>query len=113
MNDIFKNALAGFAPRYDSKPTQPKDMGEMSREDEDDLFNATLLRPEVADSAWEAIIDEVKPEKAREIIVYLFSRSTTPISDKVEAMRLMYMACYKRIEKIVEGEEHNTDMRKD
>lgn len=107
MNDI--------GPRYDSKPTQPKDPGEMSREEEDALFDATLERKEIAASVWESIIDEISPELAETIVNVLFRKSFNGrrTGDFMEAGRLIHQACYKRVDKIVEGETHNTDMSKD
>lgn len=102
-------------PRYDSKPTQPKDTGTMSRDEEDALFDATLERDDVAASVWEAIIDEIGPEQAKEIVNVLFRQYGTRIvnGDFMEAGRLIHRATCKRVHKIVEGEEHNTDIGKD
>lgn len=102
-------------PRYDSKPTQPKDLGEMSRDEEDALFDATLERDEVADMVWEAVIDEISPNKSREIVRVLFRRESlvSSMADFAEASRLIHRACHSRVHEIVDGEEHNTDMGKD
>lgn len=99
-----------IGPRYDSKPTQPKDPGEMSRDEEDALFDATLERDEVAEMVWEAVIDEISPAQAKEIVTNLFRRGGNFSVDNHEAGRLLYVSCSDRVEKIVEGEEHNTDM---
>lgn len=100
-------------PRYDSKPTQPKDPGTMSRNEEDELFDATLERCDIADRVWDMIKEEITPDQHREIVRYMFRRGGNYMSDRSESARILYNAHWKRVEEIVEGEEHNTDMGKD
>lgn len=106
MNDIYT--------RYDSKPTQPKDPGEMSHEDENELFDATLERKEIAASVWESVIDEITPGQAAMIVNVLFRKSIGGrTGDFMEVGRLLHKACWKRVSKIVDDASHNTDMSKD
>lgn len=96
--------------RYDSKPTQPKDPGEMTHDEHEALFNATLHRQEVAEMVYDAVIDEISLEQARHIVHVLFRLGGTRMGDFMEAGRLMHNACYKRVHEIVESETHNTVM---
>lgn len=107
-----------IGPRYDSKPTQPKDPGEMSRDEEDELFDATLERDDVADRIWEFIVDEssVKPEWRREFVRVIFRRHVglVPASrDFQEGGLITHKEFSVRVSEIVESEEHNTDMGRD
>ena len=88
---------------------QPKPEREMSFAERDALFDATLERSVVADSVWEAVIDELTPGQAREIVCVLFRQSGNE-KDFAEAGRLIHRACARRVEKIVEDEESNTVM---
>lgn len=101
-------------PRYDSKPTQPKDPGEMTYAKQVELFDATMDRNDVADRVWDAILDEITPDQHREVVRTLFKSSVTRMADLMEAGRIIYRVCpSEKINKIVESEEHNTDMSKD
>lgn len=105
MNDI--------GPRYDGKPTQPKDPGVMSLSEEYELLEATLERDDVAASVWEAIFDEITPAQAKEIVVVLFRDGKNHHADFAEAGRLLYKFSHIRVEALVVNETHNTDMSKD
>ena len=117
MKDIFGtvcdgNGRAIVGPRYESNPSQPKHVPEMTRDEEDELFDATLEREDVSEMVWEAIIDELNKEQAKEIVNVLF-RQCGNSGDFTECGRLLHRFCWKRVQKIVEGEEHNTDMGED
>ena len=88
---------------------QPKDKGEMSFAERDALFDATLDRDDVADSVWEAVIDEISLQTGREIARILF-RQGGGLNDFHEAGRLIHRACARRVEKIVDDESSNTVM---
>ena len=114
MRDTFKFGVDLLDnPRYESKPTQPKDPGEMSLEEEHELLEATLERDDVAASVWEAIFDEITPAQAKEIVVVLFRDGKNHVADFTEAGRLMYKFSHSRVDALVESETHNTDMSKD
>lgn len=100
-------------PRYDSKPTQPKDPVEMTHDEETELFNATLDRDDVADMIWDTIIDGTGPTKAREIVKVLFRLGNKPTTDFMEVGRLIHSEFFKRVHEIVDDESSNTDMGKD
>lgn len=82
----------------------------MTNDEENALFDATLERDDVAGMVWEAVIDEINKEKAKEIVNALFRQEGPPVSDFMEAGRLIHHAVWKRVQKIVEDEEHNTYM---
>lgn len=89
---------------------QPKDPGEMTRREEDELFDATLERSEVADMVAEAVVDELTPGQWRDIVTVMFRRNGTRMGDFMEVGRLMYKFTSKRVEKIVEDASSNTVM---
>lgn len=91
---------------------QPKPEREMSFAERDALFDATLERDSVAASVWDAVLDEITPEQAKEIVFTLF-RQKGGQGDFSEAGRLLHRACARRVEKIVDDESHNTDMSRD
>ena len=88
---------------------QPKDKGEMSFAERDALFDATLERDDVADSAWEAVKDELTPAQHREFVRTLF-RQGGGLSDFYESARIIHRYCARRVEKIVDDESSNTVM---
>lgn len=98
---------------------QPKDPGEMTRQEEDELFDATLERDDVADRIWDMIVDEsaVRPEWRREFVRVIFRRHVGEFSsvsrDFQEGGRITHKEFVVDVNEIVEGEEHNTDMGKD
>lgn len=100
-------------PRLEVMPSQPKHVPEMSRDEEDDLFDATLERDDVADMVWEAVKDEISDALGRDIVRYQFRHGGNYMADRSEAARLMYNACWPRVEKIVDDAESNTDMGRD
>ena len=88
---------------------QPKPERELSFAERDALFDATLERDDVADMAFDVVIDELTPEQAREIVRVLFRQSGNE-KDFAEAGRLIHRACARRVEKIVDDESSNTVM---
>lgn len=122
MRDIVGDDIDGFGmligPRYDSKPTQPKDPGEMSRQEEDELFDATLDRDDVADRIWDMIVDEsaVKPEWRREFVRVLFRRHVEfvpAVQDFAHAGRITHKEFSMLVDELVDDESSNTDMGRD
>lgn len=92
---------------------QPKHVQEMTRDEEDELFDATLERDDVAEMVWEAIIDEIDKEHAKEIVNVLFRLNGTRMGDFMEAGRLIHRATFKRVHKIIDDASSETDMSKD
>lgn len=94
---------------------QPKDPGEMSSREEDELFDATLERDEVADSIWDMIVDEaaVKPEWRREFVRVIFRRHVgfAPVSrDFQEGGRITHKEFSALVDELVGDASINTDM---
>lgn len=113
---IFPEGALDY-PSFGSSPIdQPKDPVEMSRQEEDDLFDATLERDDVADRIWDMIKDEITPDLHREIVRVLFRKHIgfAGVSrDFTEGGRLIHKDFSDRVEKIVDDESSNTDMGRD
>lgn len=105
-------------PRLEVMPSQPKHVPEMSRNEEDELFDATLERDDVADRIWDFIVDEsvVKPEWRREFVRVIFRRHVgfVPASrDFQEGGRITHKEFAVPVSEIVEDASSSTDMGRD
>jgi len=75
--------------RIDYHPTQPKDNGDISDSEYEELWNLALEDKDVVEILFEELT-QMTPDEQQEIVFMLFRKGTPAKSDWHEAGRLFY-----------------------